>query len=205
MAGKAQDAACVTCGCPQEDHPGFLAIGPCDEYRSAASIVNYDGPDESVECAYPPCTNRLRRSDFPGPQWCSKAHREASSAAESRGCVAHVWGDGLFATEPCIECGSLPRAAVIRGFGLIVSPLPHLTEDRVLYAEVVPAGSRWLPLPWRWARWWFEVHAVHAPDEHGVDTTTYACVDGGSGGGFTLRSCIAKATDAVSRFTEEAS
>lgn len=33
-----RDAACVTCGCPQEDHPGFLAIGPCDEYRSAASV-----------------------------------------------------------------------------------------------------------------------------------------------------------------------
>lgn len=44
----------------------------------AGDRVNYTGPDESVECAYPPCSNRLRRSDFPGPQWCSKAHREAT-------------------------------------------------------------------------------------------------------------------------------
>lgn len=38
--------------------------------------VNYTGPDPVVRCAYQPCTNHLRRSDFPGPQWCSKTHRE---------------------------------------------------------------------------------------------------------------------------------
>lgn len=43
-----------------------------------ADGINYEGPDPSVECAYPPCANRLRRSDFPGPQWCSKAHRAAT-------------------------------------------------------------------------------------------------------------------------------
>lgn len=37
--------------------------------------INYDGPDPSVECAHPPCTNRLRESDFGGLQWCSKEHR----------------------------------------------------------------------------------------------------------------------------------
>ena len=31
--------------------------------------------DPTVECAYPPCVQRLRESSFPGPQWCSKEHR----------------------------------------------------------------------------------------------------------------------------------
>lgn len=47
-----------------------------------ADGINYDGPDPSVECAYPPCKNRLRRSDFGGDQWCTKAHREATLAEQ---------------------------------------------------------------------------------------------------------------------------
>lgn len=43
-----------------------------------ADGINYEGPDPSVECAFPPCTNRLRRSDVGGDQWCSKAHRNAT-------------------------------------------------------------------------------------------------------------------------------
>lgn len=40
--------------------------------------TNYTGPDPIVRCAYEPCTNHLRRSEFPGPQWCSQAHRSAT-------------------------------------------------------------------------------------------------------------------------------
>lgn len=42
--------------------------------------LNYTGPEPSVECAYPPCNNRLRYSEV-GLQYCSKAHREAGNAA----------------------------------------------------------------------------------------------------------------------------
>jgi len=91
----------------------------------------------------------------------------------------------------------------IHGFGLIVSPMPNGGGDHVFFAEVVPAGSRWLPWPGRTSRWWFEVHAKHAADEHGVDTTTYAYLNGGSGGGFTFRSCVSKAMDAVIAFAGE--
>jgi hypothetical protein len=48
----------------------------------AGEGVNYAGIEASVECAYPPCTNRLRRSNFEGPQWCSREHREATLAGE---------------------------------------------------------------------------------------------------------------------------
>lgn len=96
-------------------------------------------------------------------------------------------------------------AAYLHAFGLIVSPMPKLYGDRAetLFAEVVPAGSRWLPWPGRASRWWFEVHSQHAPDEHGCTGTTYAYTEGGSGGGFTLRSCIAKASEAVDHFASE--
>lgn len=46
--------------------------------------INYDGPEPSVECAWPPCKNRLRRVGPPSmsgadhPQWCSKGHRALS-------------------------------------------------------------------------------------------------------------------------------
>lgn len=51
------------------------------DQEKARRGINYEGPDPSVECAYGPCTNRLRRTEFAdGPQWCSKAHREASNA-----------------------------------------------------------------------------------------------------------------------------
>lgn len=50
--------------------------------------MNYDGPDPSVECAWPPCRNRLRRVGGPSmsgadhPQWCSKAHRALSKEVD---------------------------------------------------------------------------------------------------------------------------
>jgi hypothetical protein len=89
------------------------------------------------------------------------------------------------------------------GFGLIVSPMPQIEGDHFLFAEVVPAGSRWFPWPGRTSRWWFEVHAQHAPDEHGVTGTTYAYTEGGSGGAFTLRGCVSKAMEAVDKFVWE--
>lgn len=58
--------------------------GDVNELYEGQARVDYDGPDESVECAYPPCSRKLRRSDFPGPQWCSKAHREASLTPEGQ-------------------------------------------------------------------------------------------------------------------------
>lgn len=42
---------------------------------SGRENINYTGDDPSVECAYPPCRNRLRRAEGGGPQWCSKEHR----------------------------------------------------------------------------------------------------------------------------------
>ncbi len=56
-----------------------------DEHRREAAPVNYGGHDPSVECAYPPCSNRLRRSDLPGPQWCSKEHRSLTPTPDPEG------------------------------------------------------------------------------------------------------------------------
>ena len=82
--------------------------------------------------------------------------------------------------------------------GLLVQAT--LAGDELLYAEVVPAGSRWLPWPGRTSRWWYEVHSVGEPDEHEIGVSTYAYLPGGSGGGFTLASCVRKAQDAVDHF-----
>lgn len=46
--------------------------------------VNYTGADESIECAYAPCTNRLRRVLGDERQWCCPEHRDASGAAATR-------------------------------------------------------------------------------------------------------------------------
>lgn len=46
------------------------------ELAARYSPMNYDGPDPSVECAHEGCTNRLRESEYPGPQFCSREHRE---------------------------------------------------------------------------------------------------------------------------------
>ena len=48
-----------------------------------AEMENYDGPDPSVECAWTPCENRLRRSEASTAQWCSKVHRRWSEAEQS--------------------------------------------------------------------------------------------------------------------------
>lgn len=62
---------------PEPKHLRYARIAldfDFDDYEQ----IKYDGPDPSVECSYPPCTNRLRQSIFMGNQWCSKAHREAT-------------------------------------------------------------------------------------------------------------------------------
>lgn len=50
-------------------------------FAGSVPAINYDGPDESVECAYPGCTNRLRRSVFNEPQFCSRDHRDLAVPA----------------------------------------------------------------------------------------------------------------------------
>lgn len=73
------------------DGPHFYVLDHDDEgsprligtFTDPPWMVNYDGPDPSVECAFPLCTNRLRCSDEGGDQWCSIEHREATPAARS--------------------------------------------------------------------------------------------------------------------------
>jgi hypothetical protein len=85
------------------------------------------------------------------------------------------------------------------GNGLVVQPtFGH--DGEVYYAEVEPAGSRWLPWPGRTSRWWYEVHELEKDGER----ATWAYVEGGSGGGFTLAACVRRAQEAVSRFAEGA-
>lgn len=81
--------------------------------------------------------------------------------------------------------------------GLIVQPT-YSRNGEVFFAEVEPAGSRWLPLRGRTSRWWYEVHALEEDGER----ATWAYVEGGSGGGFTLAACVRRAQEAVSRFAE---
>lgn len=132
--------------------------------------------------------HRFRRDEYGGCEVCGATSARACDEKQGRAA----------ATIP--EWAGAP----VVSFGLVVSPMPRIKKnDRLLYAEVVPAGSRWLPWPGRTSRWWFEVHAQHAPSEHGVTGTTYAYVEGGSGGAFTLRGCIAKAMDAVDKFVWE--
>lgn len=81
-------------------------------------------------------------------------------------------------------------------FGLLVGPMPTKVGE-TFYAEVEPAGSRWLPLRGRTARWWFEVHSVGSDSDGIVERTTHAYVKGGSGGAFTLGKCVRRAMEAV--------
>lgn len=79
-------------------------------------------------------------------------------------------------------------------WGVRVGPLTSLKEGPI-WAEIEPAPSwNWRPWRGRTARWWFEVHTTGA---------TWAYLDGGSGGGFTLRSCTRKALAAVHHFAHE--
>lgn len=96
---------------------------------------------------------------------------------------------------------SFDTSGFLVGYGLIVHPIP--TVGGLIYAEVEPAYTGWRPWRGRTSRWWYEVHEVHAPDEHGADGTTYAYTEGGSGGAFTFRGCIRKAQAAVELFVAE--
>jgi hypothetical protein len=87
--------------------------------------------------------------------------------------------------------------------GIIVQPTHKEDLSELLYAEVEPSYSRWLPWPGRTSRWWYEVHSQGEPDEHGIGGTTYAYIKGGSGGGFTLRACLRRAQTAVDFFANE--
>lgn len=93
-------------------------------------------------------------------------------------------------------------ARTVSHSGLLVQPTPGLNGE-TFYAEIEPASSRWLPWPGRTSRWWYEIHAIGEPDEHGIPTSTLAYLDGGSGGGFTLATCIRRAQEAVGQFAEE--
>jgi hypothetical protein len=74
----------------------------------------------------------------------------------------------------------------------------HLPDGRVIYAEIMPAASRWLPWTGRTSRWWFEIHEWSPlPGEFGVHVTTHAYTDYGSGGSFTLAGCHRKAVKAI--------
>lgn len=94
---------------------------PAPQATPADSVVNYAGPDESVECGYPPCTNRLRRSDFAGPQWCSKGHREATE--QSVGTVYEfrvsqsMSQDGWYIVKQRVASGSGSWQVVASAFG----------------------------------------------------------------------------------------
>jgi hypothetical protein len=46
--------------------------------------VNYVGPDPIVQCSFPPCGNTLRRSDFGGPQFCCREHRDGREVEDDR-------------------------------------------------------------------------------------------------------------------------
>jgi hypothetical protein len=50
------------------------------------------------------------------------------------------------------------------------------------------------------SRWWYEVHST-TPGEDCV--TTWAYIDGGSGGSFWFRKCIAEASKAADHFAYE--
>lgn len=87
--------------------------------------------------------------------------------------------------------------------GLLVGPQATVKGNTV-YAEVEPAYSRWLPWPGRTSRWWYEVHAVYPEaDEHGINRSTFAYIQPGSGGAFTLASCVRRAQRAIEHFAEE--
>lgn len=72
---------CPQCVEPVALHNGIKAIDCLVQLAHAEEAkdwpgINYLGPDPSVQCAWPPCTNLLRRSGGGGPQWCSEEHRE---------------------------------------------------------------------------------------------------------------------------------
>lgn len=93
----------------------------------------------------------------------------------------------------------MPETIIPQYASHLVSP-EYLDDGWVVYAEITPAWSRWLPWPGRTSRWWFEI--MHAEPQGpagkaGVEITTHGYEDYGSGGGFTLRACVLKATEAV--------
>ena len=60
--------------------------------------------------------------------------------------------------------------------------------------EVEVAGSRWLPWKGRMSRWWYEIMDRAIGEQ---DWTTRAYEKGGSGGAFTLKRCIRRASEAA--------
>lgn len=76
----------------------------------ADSMVNYRGPDTTVECALAGCTNRLRKSAADVPQYCSKSHRGLSGqtlacpTCADRGVVYSRNGVDNWEPEDCPDC-----------------------------------------------------------------------------------------------------
>ena len=88
----------------------------------------------------------------------------------------------------------------------IRSHFPLVLADDIswpnLYAEIEPAGSGWRPWVGRTSRWWFEIAKI-APDEKGNSVPwTLAYQRRGSGGGFTLKKCLERASAALDHFGE---
>jgi hypothetical protein len=70
---------------------------------------------------------------------------------------------------------------------------------QAFFAEIESAPrSVWRPWPGRWSRWWFE---VKGRDSTG-DVWQFGYEPGMSGGGFTLGSCVRKASAAAAALAD---
>jgi len=67
--------------------------------------------------------------------------------------------------------------------------------DWEFLAEIDPAPAWRRPWPGYWSRWWFEI--AYRPIGSDETWTTVAYERGGSGGAFTLRRCLWKASAAI--------
>lgn len=59
---------------------------------------------------------------------------------------------------------------------------------------VIEPSADWRPWPHRWSRWWWELHFQRPGDDAAY---TCAYTDGGSGGTFTLRRAMQKASTLI--------
>jgi hypothetical protein len=86
----------------------------------------------------------------------------------------------------------------IKSYGFVVGGEYNYDPKAPSYfwAEITPSGGKWYRqfLP-NVRRWWFEVHETEdiPTDEMGIGQITHAYEKYGSGGAYTLRSCIIKA------------